>query len=614
MYGYENIFGFDRSGVVGKARKTMREGWPAAFFAEGDRDDREKWLFASQDKRSHNYHLHCWDMLDPVLAAYDETGEEDFLAAALFVAEAWVSMFDNDRDYAAPVGEAHMAWYDMAVGLRSYRLAFIIDAAEQAGMLDEDRSSALWNALRRHADYLAEDDNIQFHNNHGFFQAAGQLAMGRRFADRSARMANARAQGARRFDHMLHQQFSDEGVHLEHSPDYHRMVYRSALAMKVEGLVEDARTIAFLDRIEKSLSWFVLPSGHIANIGDSDSHHLTQEVDAVHGRWQTDAMRFTVSEGQTGEPPEQEAILFKEAGYAAARIIPEDGSAADASYLLQQAAFHSRTHKHADTMGFIWSDKGTRILVDSGRYGYLGKTKPGSDLHNQGFWYENPYRRYCESTRAHNCLEFDGEDYPRRGVKPFGSAIGRMARDKQNRLVAFESEARHFHGIRHVRMLVLDPGKWLLCLDWYKDNLDRAHDVTQWFHLLPTIEVADHAAGFDAELPEDRGSMEVRSLLPVDDLVHERGQTKPRFQGWFSPANRKIEASSAIGFSVTGRETATMATLFQFGGGVEPDHGASSVSKDGRRAELTWSVAGQRHQLRFKRPAMGDIQLDYRND
>ena len=66
-----------------------------------------------------------------------------------------------------------------------------------------------------------------------------------------------------------------------------------------------------------------------------------------------------------------------------------------ASYLAQQAGFHSRTHKQADDLSFIWYDRGTEILIDAGRYGYLGRTETGSDLWNQGFLVFGPEENLC---------------------------------------------------------------------------------------------------------------------------------------------------------------------------------------------------------------------------
>lgn len=612
MIPYENIFGFDRDDIVRKAEQTMSTDWTAAFFSDSELDDSSVWEFDDAASRSQNYHAHGWAMLDTVLAAHSATADPKFLLAALEVANDWITRFSSRKARAETVGAGNMAWYDMAVGLRAFRLAYIIDAARHAQLLEANSDRELWQSLLLHADYLRNDDNIKFHNNHGFYQAAGQLAMGRRFAEISEEMAAAWKQGASRFDAMLHQQFSLEGVHLEHSPDYHRMVYRTARAMVDAGLVEDARTIAFLDQVEKSLSWFIMPSGHIANIGDSDSHYLRVKPQQAMSQWHTEEMRYVVSNGEVGSPPSQNVVLFAEAGYAAARFPAADGDPSKSSYLLQQAAFHSRTHKHADTMGFLWNDRGSRILVDAGRYGYVGKTKPGTKLHREGFWYSDPYRVYCEKTRAHNCLEFDGRDYPRRNVKPFGSAIGRMGWDAGHKVMAIETHARHFDAVNHCRLLFFCPSDFLICLDWFNDDRSDAHDTVQWFHFEPAIEIrSEQGDGYTAILPHTADRLQVLPMLKTDGSVHVRGQTEPVLQGWWSRGNRKIDPNCALGFSRKGIVTGAQATLFQFGDQLLADETENVVSEDGRSGSLSWTIDTSKRTLAFERPRTGALIINY---
>ena len=47
-----------------------------------------------------------------------------------------------------------------------------------------------------------------------------------------------------------------------------------------------------------------------------------------------------------------------------------------------------------------------------------GRTKPGTELWKQGFWYGDPNRVFVESTHAHNTVEVGGESYNRSPVPP----------------------------------------------------------------------------------------------------------------------------------------------------------------------------------------------------
>src|SRR5262249_49565488 len=151
---------------------------------------------------------------------------------------------------------------------------------------------------------------------------------------------------------------------------------------------------------------------------------------------------------------------LKEAGYAFVRS-PQPRATGDfgqAGHLILAAGFHSRTHKHADDLAVIWSDRGHEILIDSGRYGYVDLLPEDSPLRQDGSFYGAPQRRYAESTRAHNTVEADGTDHLRRGRLPFGSAIV----DAEERDGFFRLRAKVDHGTwSHERTVIYRPGRWL---------------------------------------------------------------------------------------------------------------------------------------------------------
>src|SRR5690606_34472131 len=72
---------------------------------------------------------------------------------------------------------------------------------------------------------------------------------------------------------MLDQQFTPEGVHREHSPDYHRMVLDTLNGLIAVGPAEGAEARA--EAREAALAWFVYPSGKIVNFGETDSRDMT---------------------------------------------------------------------------------------------------------------------------------------------------------------------------------------------------------------------------------------------------------------------------------------------------------------------------------------------------
>jgi len=589
------------------AKEALTKGWQRRGYEAIDLFEPIPWKLLNQQQRSHNFYIQSLTMVDILLRAHSHSKEKKYLEVSMSIVLDWVR---NHSDQEAE-GISPFAWYDMSVGLRAYRLAYLYEAASEANLLDDKSRQLMWQSLEQHASYLADDANIAFHNNHGYYQVAGQLAMGRRFAAQSAVMAQAQQQGLERLQRMLAQQFASDGVHREHSPDYHRMVYHTLMVLIEYGLVLDEKTTNFALIIEEALSWFVFPNQHIVNFGDSDDKNLARSSKESIDKWKTSEMRFWVSGGAIGEPSKDVVRTFTEGGYWIVRKQGDDpGVLQDYSYLAFNAAFHSRTHKHADDLSFVWFDRGSSILVDAGRYGYIGKTEQGSELWLDGHWYADPWRVFCESTRAHNALEFDDRNYLRKGRKPYGSAIQRWSEFEG--IYAVDAEVKHFGSIRHMRLLVFKPAEWLIVYDWFKDNNESLHNVKQWFHLAPNLKLScceDGSllvSGIDS--PE---LLRIQSLLPASSPEIILAKEGERPQGWWSGREREIIPAYAFNYQLSDVDTGSLATLFTFAPSVA-NLEKSSASLSGRSLNFEWRSEHHIHTVNIKRENEKPLSIGYK--
>lgn len=603
-FPYEQITNLDPAKAIRLADESINSGWTRREYPTINLHDPIPWNIDDPKLRSWSFYIQSLDMIDALLAAHSASGHEKHLVPALKIGISWVKSHSKESIELSP-----LAWYDMAVGLRAYRLGYLFQAADHAGMLSLSQRDAFWTSLEEHCMELADDGKIAFHNNHGYFQVAGQLALGRRFRDVSPPMAALYTQGSQRMHRMLDQQFGSDGVHREHSPDYHRMVADTLLGLVRAGLVESPELLGRTEAIEDALAWFVTPDGTIANFGDSDSRQMVYSAEAASRKWTTPLMRAVASDGAGGAGWPRGLRKFSESGYAIVRSPDptEPDNIRRDSYLAQTAAFHSRTHKHCDDLSFIWHERGQPLLVDSGRYGYIGKTEMGSDLWQQGFWYSDPMRVYMESTRAHNTLEFDGLNALRKGAKPYGSALVQAC--ERSGVYCIETRCKQHGSIWHDRLLLLSPGQWLLVFDVYTDNLKQGHDVKQWFHLAPGHKAQPVAGGYDVTL-EGGGALCVRSLLgEVETGEVIAGREQDPIQGWWSDKERSAVPADAFAFSQQGKASGVFATLLSLSGSVAADPAANRSNITGRKVQLAWRDAGGHHNVAFER---GDhFHLEY---
>ena len=531
----------------------------------------------SAGDRSFAFHLHAWEPITEILTGCSIFGDDRYLLAAVEFAKRWLEQFQLPAGSIGPVPSAldqafgPMPWYDMAVGQRVYRLAYLADVMARDARFDEQDVRLAFRGVVFHLELLKREDFVRGHNNHGFFQALGELATCRRFRDEPFFAANYEtAEG--RVRAAVDQQFHSSGVHREHSPGYHLMVLATLIGARSSGLVDSPEFCERIDACERALAWFIQPSGALVTFGDTDPQNMSK-VRISPGAFKNPYLRYHVSGGSVGERPPQQFLELKSEGYAIASSSVPERSSDRWWYLAQIASFQSRTHKHADDLSFVWSDEGTEILIDPGRYGYSGRTKPDSELAAQGFWYSDPKRVYVESTRAHNTIEIDGRSYDRRG-KSYGSGL-RSAQEMDGLFIT-ECEVRQFRAVRHWRVLTFAPGRFLLVVDWLFDRSGQPHDFRQHVHFHPAWTlVPDAADPTGARVLAIRGEsgqrLVVVSLAPEGCSTRlARGQEEPQLLGWMSDRASSLSPCSTLVSEQTDTDYTVFATLFSFAMDAKP--------------------------------------------
>ena len=542
------------------------------------------WSADPYQDRSWRFWLNSLQPIEPVLAAHAETNDPTYLHFAELIACDWI---DHNPEWSR---RNPFTWYDMAVGQRALKLAYIADAAARDPATDP---ATLWTLLRGawiHGRQLARRENFNAETNHGLYQAAGLLALARALPE-FTHSGEWEQLGADRLRTMFETSFSAEGVHLEHSPGYQLFVAKLLIAVLDSGLTDDPALVALLPQAEEALAWMIAPDGRLARIGDTDSHLLQARALGFPNHSVSPALAYAVTRGRSGTPPEDTHRVFPQSGCAIFRSHwPAPGDDwTKASYLFFSAAFHSRTHKHADDLTFEWWDAGRALLVDSGRYGY---------------YYEDDARQYCESTRAHNTVEIDGGDTSRHLGDAFGSALHSWGQAGEAYFVTGKIE-RDRPGLTQRRTLVFRPGRWVIVVDEFE--ADRSHHYEQWFHLAPDLSLALQGTAAVADLEADT-ELHFLPLLAPDSLAPRAllGEEQPRLQGWTSYRHRTLEPNWALGFAVEGHAVA-IATLLYLGRALpetDPAANAAGITRD--QIRLEWQGEAGREGFLLRRGPAGE--------
>ena len=300
-------------------------------------------------------------------------------------------------------------------------------------------------------------------------------------------------------------------------------------------------------------------------------------------------LQYVLSKGQRGTIPQEQYAVFPQSGYAAFRGPWDTHPWEEASYLFFSAMFHSRTHKQADDFTFEWSELGKHLLIDAGRFAY---------------WYDDPRRKYIESTRAHNTVEIDGRDYSRYRNDAFGSAIQAWGESSGLYFVESEVYRKRFFATNHRRILVYNPGNWVVVIDQLCSA--QQHKYTQWFHFDPELDIVAQGNELHGDVGTTTTKLVVLPLGPDDNtsLRLVKGQEEPRLQGWTSLEPRTMTANYAAGYTVVGKNALFVTLLWLGDQSRSLIAGDTRLRDDGSTLEVRWIVDG--HEKGFIYSTDGD--------
>lgn len=527
------------------AQSIMESGWVMPGFPPINPISRIDWGEAGRINRSWGFHLHAWEFIDPVMDAYQRTKSPELLEWMLKVASQWWDFAQKVSD------ESAMVWYDMSLSLRTPRLVRLLVLTSKSDV--PERTKRLIEPLLKHAEMLFSPDAFNSYNNHGFFTAAATVELTKLmpFIPWSDSLAQI---GENRMSIMVDKQFAEDGGHVEHSPDYHRMLLGSFEKALSAGLIAGEEIAKRIELAANVLGWMVQPNGTLVQFGDSEAFdvdlHTLHSID--------ENTEFILSNGARGRPTERELCTLPQSGFAFVRT-PQPrhlNTREESGYLAFQAGFHSRAHKHADDLTFVWCDKGREIIVDSGRFGYAQQLPADAPERKMGFYYGAPERMYVESTIAHNTVEVGGTDIERRQRRPYGSALGKCTNTGNRFIIRGAVEHKDY---LHERMLRYQRGNRLQVIDTITPKASEISAIS-WFNINGEFEaeVRDNFVIFRP--PNATFVIKVSSEGELVEPV--RGQHSP-MRGWRSKIDRELVPVWNFGFKKVVTKRVRQQVLFE---------------------------------------------------
>lgn len=466
--------------------------------------------------------LHFWRFLDPTLRQYFRKSDVTYLEEVVPVMLDWWRAAEHEA--LGPYG-----WHDMATGMRALRLALVLDRLRlEELVLGAEEAESLVAMGRAHLRHLTRRGVISL-TNHGLFQVFGLrlLAQVMMAWPASRRAARRGARHARRcFARLVVRQYTPEGVHREHSPDYHSFLIDRIERLGGADLFDDGRG-RFLRRLEKAWAvrpWLTLPDGVIAPVGDSiGGGPLAGSLD-----------------GELLVGPDGRSHVvgdFHRSGYVVVRSGPTQPAADQASMLLFSGMAHGPTHKHADDLSFVLYEN-RLIFTDAGKYGYN----------------EDAFRDHVISTDGHNTVGLADRAVMPAETRAYGSALARPWVGGEEAVLAGRVKARA-DLFDHRRTLRYRPGRSLLIYDElssrqslaFASRLLLAHDLSAVLLDERSVSIREG----------EREIAVLRLTVDGDDgegCIHcHRGVESPRLLGWVCTGYQQMAPATLIEAVCPGR-------------------------------------------------------------
>lgn len=298
------------------------------------------------------------------LELYKKTENVEIIKNYYFLIESWI---DNYKYHSQ---EEDLIYNDMATAYRVYNWTRFYEVAKEH--LTIEQKTKLLTALIYQANLLEEKHFNGKGTNHGLYQDISnlfylQIIKSKYNSDEDIKNV------VNNIEKYFESCISENGVHLEHSPEYHIYMLEGLndLINIFNKLKLDATKLQTkLEKMEEFLIYITMPNNQLPEIGDTVKR--TVEL--------TDYVRENLLKNKSSLPTD---VVYKDEGYAIFRKDWEDDT-----YILFYNAYNSYYHKHSDENS-LWIYRNGDIIRETGKNGYN---------------YDEPYTKYAYSSWGHNTL------------------------------------------------------------------------------------------------------------------------------------------------------------------------------------------------------------------
>lgn len=410
--------------------------------------------YFNKNEFSKMYKFHSLNSINYLSKAYKSTRDKVYLNKGKEIIESWY-LSNNINDWQ----NKKWAFYDMGTAERVINaINFYVEYISDKNNINIEFINLLLTFFKQHLELLMNENFYTKNHNHGILMDIAVLTIVEQipYLDKG----NYRSIAIKRLAEQIYNTISKQGVHLEHSPEYHLFVFeilcKIHLWLKQSGLNLYEELI---QNMQEFIAWIVYPNNCLPPIGDSQTKKITinmfdENIKII------DSLQYILSHGKYGIMPKVLSKVYKKEGYA----VIKNNWTEKALHIIMICAFHSTVHKHVDDLSIDIFYNRERLICDSGKYHYNKSLE----------------RTYLINPEAHNIVLVDNEAIDIVEDNIHKSKIESYSDDG----IVFKIKASHtlFSGVMHNRMMEINrESKEIKLLDELIS--EKEHTYKQIFHL-----------------------------------------------------------------------------------------------------------------------------------
>ncbi len=339
------------------------------------------------------------------------------------------------------------------------------------------------------------------------------------------------------FDSFMKQVYPD-GVQNELTVHYHGVTFRAFNAFaEIFKNIDKPLPKEFLKRLDLMIDYMAYvqrPNGYGPLNNDSDYLFIRKYVIEANKKNNRNDWTYITTNGQSGQKPKRLSVFYPWAG----QVVFRNGWKEDAHWAFFDIGPWGAGHRHCDKLHLSVTASGRDLLVDSGRYTYVGY-KGGA---------EYPWRDFFINSESHNVIMVDGK-----GQKPKKSIVDKSLENVFITNPDFDfargSYDEGYDGISdnisHTRGVLYLRDRFWIVVD--RIGSESPHQIQVLWHYHPDCEIKiDDQSVTSVDV--GRANLRVVPVSPFEwDVKVVKGQQKPHIQGWYSVEyNKKVPNNVAV--------------------------------------------------------------------